>query len=43
MYNLWFLADVLVWIKMCDMVGTRRVVKSKFFREIFKMTFSDPG
>jgi putative transposase len=43
MYNLWFLADILVWLELHNEIGKYRIVKSKFFRAIFKMTISDPG
>ena len=43
MYNLWFLADILVWLELYNEIGKYRIVKSKFFRAIFKMTISDPG
>jgi IS4 transposase len=41
MYNLWILADMLVWIALCNKVGETHLIKAKFFRKQFSLI--DPG
>jgi hypothetical protein len=43
MYNSWFLADILTWLEIHKKVGNYRILKSKFFRCVFKKILSDPG
>ena len=41
LYNLWILADVLVWIEIYNRVGYNHKIEASFFIEIF--FFIDPG
>jgi len=43
LYNLWYLADTLVWLKRYKKVGERRIVTANHFRTIFKIIMEDPG
>ena len=37
MYNLWILADILVWLALSNKVGEKHLIKAKFFRKQFSL------
>ena len=43
LYNIWYLADIQVWLDRHKTVGEKRIVTANHFRTIFKIIMEDPG
>jgi DNA-directed RNA polymerase subunit M/transcription elongation factor TFIIS len=43
LYNLWYLADTLVWLNRYKTVGEKRLITANHFRTIFRIIMEDAG